>query len=263
MSDFPLGVRITLFGGVFAVLGLVWTQSQRLGEVRSIFLSRVLGVLGLFGSVAWIEFGLWLFWKINLFDDYPWIFWAIAIVTGVAVAWWAKRNGWFVAARNGEDEQKVTMLFSKMWEESAWREDLKGNYILEICLRNDYSKPVGAEFVKWVESGARSGQTLPITNFIKLRGLRYPKGHPPYSIDEQRGVGPSKMVVNAGEAFRVTVEVYQTFIPEIGIDKISDDHPIGILILLVEGQELQFPIVYRNVKRQAPSWYETWRRSQR
>ena len=39
---------------------LVWTQAQRLGDIRSKTVSRALGVVGLFGTLGWIEFGFWL-----------------------------------------------------------------------------------------------------------------------------------------------------------------------------------------------------------
>jgi hypothetical protein len=126
---------------------------------------------------------------------------------------------------------KLTMLFVKLWEELPMREDLKGQHLLEASLRSDYSISMGVEFIRWTESGGKI-DAPPVTYFMEFRGIKYSHDKSQYG-----GLGPSKMVVNPGEAFKVTMRVYHTVIswPHIA-DSVPDDHPIGVLVLRVDGK---------------------------
>jgi hypothetical protein len=95
VADLPIAVRLTLFFGAFAVIAFVLTLAQRLGEVRSKPLSRVLGAAGFLGCIVWIKYGVELFFRVDLADDFPKTFWtALLIVSGGGIIW-AVKKGWF------------------------------------------------------------------------------------------------------------------------------------------------------------------------
>ncbi len=148
---------------------------------------------------------------------------------------------------------KLTMLFAKMWEERPLREDLKGQHLLEVSFRSDYSRPTGVEFIRWDDSGANTGAP-PITYFLRFRGIKLAAG---------QLTGTSKMVVNPGEAFVVAVDVFHTTVvcPD-ALSPTLDKHPIGVLVVRAEGKELEVALSYQDVRRQALTRYEKYPRTE-
>jgi hypothetical protein len=164
--------------------------------------------------------------------------------TGLYEVWDLKHKSG-VEGEGKTSSEQLSMLFVKMWEELPMREDLKGQHLLEVNFRSDYSKPIGVEFIKWEESGSKVS-VLPLTYFMELRGIRYSQDNSQIS-----GSGPSKMVVNPREAVKVTMRVYHTVISWQHLaDRVPDHHPVGVLVLRLDGKEVAFDITYRDVRKQ-------------
>ncbi|MEP7353252.1 MAG: hypothetical protein ABI824_08485 [Acidobacteriota bacterium] len=78
-------------------------------------------------SLAWVEFGLWIFLQINLFEEYPAIFWVTVGVTCLSIATWAVRNKWFHGSRKAAFKARqvcndAQLIRTINFLDEAWRE---------------------------------------------------------------------------------------------------------------------------------------------
>ncbi len=128
-------VHIALLSAVFAVIALILTMGQRLGEWRSKTIGRILGILGIFLIACWVYLAcLWLTGiDLRRFAEESVVFWVLLGGLSLIGAVFAVRRNRSSGARPLQEDERRPLLSPVVMQYQAI-EDPKGAIVLRTLL---------------------------------------------------------------------------------------------------------------------------------